>query len=401
MKKKVLYIESGMGFGGAAVSLYEITSSLKHYDPVIAFYSSKNNEFTCHFKNYNTYFLNAHFTYLHKSTFYKKINNIIQNRFLLYIISKLYTVGSIIDDYLLLYKIGKIIKKENISIIHVNNCIHPTPLKAANKFNIPAIVHLRGHVDCSGKKNCDKLFRTLVAPTQKIRNYAIEKLGVDKKKIKVIYNSVNPQLYNLPEQGKSIRKKYNISDTTVVIGMFARIIPMKGQLELAYAIQKLLNDHHDIICMFIGDISDGDIDYFNTLKNTIKNSNFSDRFIFTGYRSDAPAFFNAIDIAVHASIANEAFGRVIIESWAAHKPVVATDIGASLELIDHASTGLIVPIGDIEKLASEILRLVQSPDERKKIADNGYKRIQECFSSEAITQSIEVIYKQLVSYPEQ
>ncbi len=393
-KPKVLYIETGMGFGGAAVSLFEITSSLKHYEPVIAFYASKDSKFTWHFKNYNTYFLNAHFTYLHKLTFYKKLKYRTQNKLLLFCISKLYTIGSIIDDNLLLYKIEKIIKKENISIVHINNCIHSTPLKAAKRHNIPAIVYLRGHLDCYGKKKKDsnKLFQKLLVPTHNVRNYAIKKLGVDENKIKVIYDSVNPELYNLPEEGKIIRKKYNIPDSTVVIGIFARIIPMKGQLELAHAVHKLLSDEHDVICMFIGDISDGDIEYFKKLKNYIKNSNFPDRFIFTGYRSDAPAFFNAIDITAHASIASEAFGRVIIESWAAHKPVIATDIGASLELIDHESTGLIVPIGNIEKLYSAILRLIKNPDEREKLADNGYKRIQKYFCSETVTRSIEDIY---------
>lgn len=398
MKPKVLYIETGMGFGGSAVSLFEIISNLHNYDPVVVFFSSKDNDFTSLFKSYNTYFLNARFTYLHKAAFYKKLKMLPHIFLSRRIISKLYTLCSAIEDYLLFVKIGKIVKFENISIIHINNCVHPIPLNVARKHDIPVVVHLRGHIDCAGrrKKNHNKYFHTLIAPTKKIRDFAITNLEVENDKIKVIYNSVNPKLYGLAERGKAIRNQYNISDDTVVLGMFARIIPMKGQLELAKAAHKLLRDKQNIICMFIGDISDGDIEYYNTLKSFIDDSGFSDRFIFTGYRNNAPDYYNTVDIAVHGSIANEAFGRVIIESWAAHKPVIATDIAASVELIDHNKTGVLVPTGDIDELSSAILRLISDPTERELIASNGFKRISKTFSSEIVVKSIEDIYNNLL-----
>lgn len=399
MTKRILYIETGMGFGGAAISMFELTSNLKNHKPIIAFFSSKENDVTSLFNNYNTYFLNTRFSYFHKASFNKKLNRISHNDYFHIIASKLFTLLSAIEDYVLFIKICRIIKRENISIVHINNCIHPIPLKAARKFSLPTIVHLRGHVDCAGRKKdaCNRAFHTLIAPTNKIHNFAIDELGVNKNKIKIIYNSVNPELYDLVEQGKTVRKQYNVPDDVILLGMFARIIPMKGQLQLARASHKLLKNNHNIMCMFIGDISDGDISYYHELKTYIKNSGFSNRFIFTGYRDNAPEYYNATDIVIHGSIANEAFGRVIIESWAAHKPIIATNIPASVELIEHNKTGILVESENIEELSDAILRLSGDPVERKTLAENGYRRIEKTFSSKIVSTSIEKIYNTLES----
>jgi glycosyltransferase involved in cell wall biosynthesis len=398
MKNKVLYIETSMGFGGSAVSLFELTSNLHNHDSVIAFFSSKDNNFTGLFSNYNTHFLNARFTYLQKAIFYKKLNYIFRYSFIRYFVGKLFTLCSAIEDHLLYIKISNIVKSENISILHINNCINPIPLRVARKLSIPTIVHLRGHVDCAGRKKNEynKHFHTLIAPTKKIRDFAITALGVDKSKIKVIYNSVNSKLYSLPKKGAAIRKQHNISDDTIVLGMFARIIPMKGQLELTKAVCKLLKDGYNIKCMFVGDVSDGDIGYFNAINEYIEENSFTDSFIFTGYRENAPEYYNAVDITIHGSIANEAFGRVIIESWAAHKPVIATDIPASVELIENNQTGLIVKAENIDELSEAILRLTNNPDERKAIAECGFKRIEETFSSAIVATSVADIYEDLM-----
>jgi len=397
MSNKVLYIETCMGFGGSAISLYELVSNLKESEVSIVFFAAKEKQFTNIFKEFDTYFLDAKYTYIQKESLNKKVSKISKYLPPASIMNKLFIFFSAIEDYILYRKIGKSVKEKNISIIHTNNCVDPVSLKVARKLNVPVIVHLRGHVDCAGMKGrkYNKIFHTLIAPTYKICDYAITELFVDKAKVKVIYDSVDPDLYDRAEQGASIRKFYKIPNKTVVLGMFARIIPMKGQIELAKAVRKLLLDNHDILVMIVGDASDGDIEYYTALKKFIKDSGISKKFIFTGYRENVPDYYNVVDIVIHGSIANEAFGRVIIEGWAAHKPVIATRIAASEELINNEEDGILVDVKDIDELSVAIKRLVLNQEERKFLANKGYQRITETFSSCIVANTIENLYKEV------
>ena len=61
------------------------------------------------------------------------------------------------------------------------------------------------------------------------------------------------------------------------------------------------------------------------------------KFIFTGYRFDIPQILSACDIVLFPSLKPEGFGRPIIEAMASGKPIIATDIGPSKELIGEKS----------------------------------------------------------------
>lgn len=58
----------------------------------------------------------------------------------------------------------------------------------------------------------------------------------------------------------------------------------------------------------------------------------------------------------------ETFGRVAVESFAKGTPVIASDIGAISELIDHQKTGLYFKPGDSEDLAEKVRWLLSQPD---------------------------------------
>ena len=51
-KKKVLFVEEGMGFGGSAVSLYDIVNNLELYKPLIVFHAPKHTDFLSIFRQF-------------------------------------------------------------------------------------------------------------------------------------------------------------------------------------------------------------------------------------------------------------------------------------------------------------------------------------------------------------
>ncbi|MEP7250744.1 MAG: glycosyltransferase family 4 protein [Ginsengibacter sp.] len=70
----------------------------------------------------------------------------------------------------------------------------------------------------------------------------------------------------------------------------------------------------------------------------------------------------------------ESFGLVYIESFALKIPVVAFDVEAGNQIIENNKTGILVPRGNIDMLSKAIIRLLQSPNQRKIIVENAYTK---------------------------
>ena len=78
---------------------------------------------------------------------------------------------------------------------------------------------------------------------------------------------------------------------------------------------------------------------------------------FLGYRSDLPALLPLADIVVLPRM-HEAVPRVLLEAMAAGRPVVATNVGGTPELVTEGETGLLVPPSDASRLAEALIALL-------------------------------------------
>lgn len=91
------------------------------------------------------------------------------------------------------------------------------------------------------------------------------------------------------------------------------------------------------------------------LDDLVADLGMAGRVVFTGDRRDVYDWFDAIDVAVHASW-GEAFGLVLVEAMALGTPVVATSVGGPAEIIEDGVSGLLVAPGDHRAMADAIAR---------------------------------------------
>jgi glycosyltransferase involved in cell wall biosynthesis len=68
----------------------------------------------------------------------------------------------------------------------------------------------------------------------------------------------------------------------------------------------------------------------------------------------------------------DAFGIVFLEAYFNRLPVIALQIGAAPDVIQHGSTGFMVPPGDIQELANTLIDLIGSPHRCKQFGDKGF-----------------------------
>jgi glycosyltransferase involved in cell wall biosynthesis len=132
------------------------------------------------------------------------------------------------------------------------------------------------------------------------------------------------------------------------------------------------------------------------LNELILKYNLGKNVLFTGFRKDIYNIIDSLDILVHTSILPEPFGRVLLEGMILRKPVIATNQGGPLEIIEDGVSGLLVPPENPKLLSDKISFLVENKQISKAMGENARRRIEEKFSIERNVKDIEDIYLNLL-----
>ena len=77
--------------------------------------------------------------------------------------------------------------------------------------------------------------------------------------------------------------------------------------------------------------------------------------------SEAMSLMGRASFLIMPSIWYETFGRTIMEAYAKGTPVIASNLGAMAELVQHGRTGLHFQTGDAEDLAAKVRQLTSDP----------------------------------------
>jgi glycosyltransferase involved in cell wall biosynthesis len=93
----------------------------------------------------------------------------------------------------------------------------------------------------------------------------------------------------------------------------------------------------------------------------------------------------------------EGFGMVALEAMERARPVVATDIGGLSDIVRDGETGVLVPPGDVERLAEALLAVVEDPARAATLGRAGRVRAVERFSEDRSTTRTELLYRALLS----
>ena len=173
------------------------------------------------------------------------------------------------------------------------------------------------------------------------------------------------------------------------LGVFGRITPWKGQAVVLRALANVPETN----AIFVG--AEEEADYANELRTLAARLGLTSRVRFLGFREDVAQLMQSVDCIVHASIAPEPFGMVIVEGMFARKPVIATSAGGAAEIVEDGKSGLLVRPNDPDELAAAIRRIFSDPAEAARMAKNGYERARELFSEERMLRETEEQFREI------
>jgi glycosyltransferase involved in cell wall biosynthesis len=166
----------------------------------------------------------------------------------------------------------------------------------------------------------------------------------------------------------------------------ARLAEVKGQRTLIAALPRL-----DATAVLVGrDLESGGA-YEAELRAEAERLAVSERVVFAGYRDDVPRLLAGCDVLCLPSTI-EGLPLVVLEAMAHGKPVVASAVGGTPELVVDGETGLLVPPGDVDALVRALRDLLDNSERARRLGEAGRARARVSFSAEAAADRVLGLY---------
>lgn len=200
---------------------------------------------------------------------------------------------------------------------------------------------------------------------------------VPEDKISIVYNGVSLARYNT-----DTAPLYQPKDNEIVLGCAGRLSEEKGHVHLLELMKVLTNSKFRFKLIIAGE---GRL--LQMLQKRAKKLGVEEGVDFVGFINDMPAFFNSIDIFLLPS-SYEGFSNAVIEAMASALPVISFDVKSTREVIEHGVTGFVGEENNVEEMSRWILELAADESLRKRMGQEGRKRIEASFSFEKCLEEI-------------
>jgi glycosyltransferase involved in cell wall biosynthesis len=209
-----------------------------------------------------------------------------------------------------------------------------------------------------------------IAVSEANARYLVEEKRLPARKITVIHNGCDVSRFETAHHPPSgLRESLSIRPADPVILVLGRLEPQKGHRILLEALPEVLRHfpRAHLVCVGEGALR-------GELESRVRDLGLSGAVHFVGYQRNVADWLAVADVSVLPSF-YEGLPLAAIESQAAGRPVVATDVDGTPEVVVHGQTGLIVPPGDAAALTAAVCRLLGDPDERARLARAGRARV--------------------------
>jgi glycosyltransferase involved in cell wall biosynthesis len=215
------------------------------------------------------------------------------------------------------------------------------------------------------------------------------------EKISVVLNGVDVARFAEAKEQfdrSQFLRNWELPANSLLVGTVGELTPLKGQEEFLRAAAQVVKQLPNTWFVVAGiDHSRGNKHRLR-LEQLIEELNLRERVRLIGWQEDLAQLYCALDVFASASH-TESFGLALAEAMASSTAVVATETEGARELIKPGETGLLVPIGDVDKLAEAILLFLKDKDERTRLASAAQQAALVNFSVERMIAETEEIYQ--------
>ncbi len=300
-------------------------------------------------------------------------------------------------DWRWVLRVKRLLKDEHVDLIHAHEFdanVQGTFVAALSGVPLVATVHGKNYF-------WEKLRRrlayqwvsrnaTMVAVSENLKQFIVEKVGVDSGHVKVVYNGVDLLPHCGPADIDQCRKELDLPTGDQIVGVVGNLYPVKGHQYLIAAIPAVLAKCPNTTFIFAGR---GQLE--GELKEQVHQLGVAPKVRFLGLRQDIPRILAVLHAFVLPSL-SEGLSMAILEAMVAGKPVIATDVGGNPELVEDSETGYLVPSQNSQALADRLISLLMNRDRALQFGKVGQLRAQGQFSLRTMVREYQAIYDQCI-----
>ena len=185
-----------------------------------------------------------------------------------------------------------------------------------------------------------------------------------------------------------MRRKWGVPLEAPLVGIVARLVPVKGHELFLDAAAELHRSRPDASFVLMGD---GE----RRVEIEAYAAKLDAPVVFAGWETDQRAVYAALDVVCLTSL-NEGSPLTLIEAMTAGKPVVSTAAGGVVDLIHHEDNGLLVRERDPRAFSQAIQRLLDDPSLAAAIGKRGRESVYPLYDVSRLVRDIRAIYAELL-----
>jgi len=222
----------------------------------------------------------------------------------------------------------------------------------------------------------------ILAVSEGTKNNLIKNYHVTPYKIKVIKNSI-PALKKYSEKELFEYKKLFGFNNKRIACCIANFDPVKGHYNLIKAWQRIIKKDKKVHLLLVGKygkLKSEVIDY-------IKRNDLDNYITIISGNQDIPKLIGISEFTILAS-SREGIPTVVLESFSLGKPVIATNVHGTKEIVTNNYNGILVPPKNVNKLAEAIVKLYQDSELRERLGKDALRTYNEDFSYEKYKEKI-------------
>lgn len=295
-------------------------------------------------------------------------------------------------------KICKLVKNKKIRLIHINTIAVLEGIYLRKKLKVPLIWHIHEIIERPQiifkitSFLVGRFSDKIVAVSEAVEEHLINSNLVPKKKIRVIYNGINNDLFHPGVGTGYLFQELDIPKDSMRVGMVGRVNAWKGQNDFVKAMSPLLGKHHNLYVILVGGVFDGEEWRMNQLVETVNNDANSNHFRILDFREDTSNMYNFFDAFVLPSTSPDPLPTVVLEAMACGKPIIGYKHGGIKEMVKNNENGLLAAPGNIDELGRFVDMLISNKELRDEFGANSLKRETKKFSMSAYIQNFSKLY---------
>lgn len=381
---KILYVIHDNKKGGAAISFFEMICEMRKEHEIFVLTPHKDGYVPDELDKMEIPHASAHY-------FWWMIacpSNVVLRRIKIF----LYKFLNIVN-YIEANRISRKYQGQGFNVIHSNSSVINFGGLLSKYMKIPHVWHIREY----GQEDFG-LYRVL--SPQKMyafmdrysdRVVTISK-AVSKKYASLIKEDKLVQIYNgISTDFNYEKRNFPVSKSKVVFLIAGNYCREKGQIDVAMAANHLLMQgitNFEVVMAGNGD--------FKEVKELIDRDGMQPYINIVGRVNDMQTLRKTVDIEIVASKC-ETFGRVTVEAMKASNPVIGTNSGGTVELIEDGVNGCLFSYMNFEELSEKMRIFILNPNLIEKMGKNAFVCTKNKFTPAECVYRVEEVYRQVIA----